>query len=287
MYGNDGYFTLGPSHHNYGNNEICEGMIITDHGMRIRLFFTTFDVQNGRDFVNVYDGRDANADQIAHLTGSEIPGDVTSSGRYMFVQFVSDAQGTGTGFSASYSAESVPSSETPTHRVTTGSTESPPTTADTTGSTESPPTPADTTGSTESPPTTTETPTRTTVGSDSTTDASTTQLSGGGSTSASSGSGSDGSSSIVISVLAVALVCLIAALVWKKKRQGRTQGEPSAGVLPGAHMLQDRASQQPISLRPMSSSSTNPFTNTNPFASTNPFTNANTTSDSAFDDIDL
>ena len=75
---------------------------------RVRLDFVSFTLPNCSDCscdkVNIYDGRNATAPLIHTLCGSDLPGDVTSSGNEMFIHFQSDASNINRGFRIRYSA---------------------------------------------------------------------------------------------------------------------------------------------------------------------------------------
>jgi Peptidase C10 family/Secretion system C-terminal sorting domain/CUB domain/Spi protease inhibitor len=63
----------------------------------VSITFSQFDLE-ANDFVTVYDGVDASATVLGTFTGTDIPDDMTSTGNQLFVTFVSDASGNGTGF---------------------------------------------------------------------------------------------------------------------------------------------------------------------------------------------
>ena len=56
------------------------------------------------DFLYVYDGTDVFATEIARLTGNSIPADVTSTGRDVFLNFVSDESKNRNGFKLRFDA---------------------------------------------------------------------------------------------------------------------------------------------------------------------------------------
>ena len=70
--------------------------------------FLNFDIESGsncnRDNVRIYDGSDISAPLLYTLCGSDLPGDIKSSGNTLFVQFTTDDGGTRDGFSVYYSA---------------------------------------------------------------------------------------------------------------------------------------------------------------------------------------
>ncbi|KAK2175384.1 hypothetical protein NP493_732g00010 [Ridgeia piscesae] len=79
---------------NYDKDESCRWRIETGADQHVRLDFVNFTLPSCSDCscdkVNVYDGRDATAPLIHTLCGSDLPGEVTSSGNELFVHFESD-----------------------------------------------------------------------------------------------------------------------------------------------------------------------------------------------------
>ena len=61
-------------------------------------FMSHVSAPSGADFVNVFDGNDVTATQIAHLHGQSLPSPVTGSGHVMVVQFTTDGSVTRDGF---------------------------------------------------------------------------------------------------------------------------------------------------------------------------------------------
>ncbi|XP_066270862.1 CUB domain-containing protein 2-like [Branchiostoma lanceolatum] len=90
---------------NYGNNEICEWLITTTTGSVIRLTFDSFDVEDGFDFLKIYDGANIHSPQFESLTGSESVSPITSTSNVMFLIFTSDESDTAQGFQFSYSED--------------------------------------------------------------------------------------------------------------------------------------------------------------------------------------
>ncbi|XP_078593517.1 cubilin-like [Branchiostoma floridae x Branchiostoma japonicum] len=87
---------------NYGNNETCDWLITVPTASRIRLTFDSFNLQNGSDFLAVYDGGNVSASQLQSLTGSQTVNPITSTSNVMFLRFTSDGSGTAQGFQFSY-----------------------------------------------------------------------------------------------------------------------------------------------------------------------------------------
>ena len=68
---------------------------------QVQLFFSSFDLEQGRDWVRVYDGASA-GEPLHSLTGTSLPGAVLSTAGSLLVTFSSDGVVGGEGFEASY-----------------------------------------------------------------------------------------------------------------------------------------------------------------------------------------
>ncbi|XP_078600000.1 uncharacterized protein LOC144875099 isoform X2 [Branchiostoma floridae x Branchiostoma japonicum] len=91
----------------YPNYSNCTYKISVTPPKVVRLTFTDFNVEEGYDFVYVYDGDTLDPTQLIgeRLDGTSIPDPKSSSGSFMTVQFTSDSGDTRKGFQASYTAE--------------------------------------------------------------------------------------------------------------------------------------------------------------------------------------
>ncbi|MEI6059686.1 MAG: C10 family peptidase [Bacteroidota bacterium] len=90
----------------YFNNTSCNWLIMPDDTLEnIKLDFQRFDLENGKDFIYVYDGSDANAPLIGSYTGNSIPPETAALSGSMFIRFVTDGSGTSNGWLASYTAK--------------------------------------------------------------------------------------------------------------------------------------------------------------------------------------
>jgi MSHA biogenesis protein MshQ len=90
---------------NYANNESCNFLIQPDGASTITLTFSAFRLENGFDFLTIYDGPTTASPILANsLSGDNIPGSVTSSGGSMLVRFTSDFSISSSGFIASWSS---------------------------------------------------------------------------------------------------------------------------------------------------------------------------------------
>ncbi|XP_031759056.1 ovochymase-2 [Xenopus tropicalis] len=138
LQGNTGDFgTPDTSARAYKNDAIYQWKISVASGYKIKLTFTSFDLEPAgpagcKDVVEVYDGDTKGSLKLGHFCGRQIPGPVYSSSHILVVRFTSDSEGSGNGFHATYSAFQgnipattvSPSSSTTT--TTTTSTTSPP-----------------------------------------------------------------------------------------------------------------------------------------------------------------
>ncbi|XP_059158904.1 mucin-like protein isoform X1 [Physella acuta] len=92
---------------NYPSNQFCTWTIMSNDSLAIiSLNITEFVVEGcPYDYLEVYDGRDTNADLFGQYC-TDAPGLVTSSGNSLTVTFTSDGSGNLKGFIASYAIES-------------------------------------------------------------------------------------------------------------------------------------------------------------------------------------
>jgi hypothetical protein len=92
----------------YFNNSSCSWLIVPNDTLEsIKLTFERFDLENGKDFIYVYDGTNTDASLIGSYTGNTLPPAVTAASGSMFIQFVTDGSGTSNGWRASYNAKPV------------------------------------------------------------------------------------------------------------------------------------------------------------------------------------
>lgn len=90
---------------NYQENSNCGWLIIpNDSIVSIALTFHRFDLENGSDFLTVYDGTSASAPVIGVFTGSDAPQQAVSTGGAMFIKFTSNQTGNNGGWFASYTS---------------------------------------------------------------------------------------------------------------------------------------------------------------------------------------
>ncbi len=102
---NSGTFTDGSGSSKYENSLSCSWTITVDEDSVVQLGFSEFDVEQGFDFVKIYDGLDDQSEQIASYTGYSLPVDVQSSGNSLYVVFETDEMTKAQGWTAHYSSE--------------------------------------------------------------------------------------------------------------------------------------------------------------------------------------
>ncbi|CAC5425306.1 unnamed protein product [Mytilus coruscus] len=83
----------------YSNNLAKNWSIDVGGGYRAKIQFTILSTEDDYDFVEVYNAVNA-SDLIGSFSGDNLPPEMISTGRYMFVTFTSDATVPKTGFSA-------------------------------------------------------------------------------------------------------------------------------------------------------------------------------------------
>lgn len=93
------YDNGGPSN-NYYNNEDYVLTVSSDSNEKIRLDFNAFDLENGYDFLSVYDGADTNTNLIGKYTGNQIPTSFSGTSNSITLKFHSDGQTTSSGWMA-------------------------------------------------------------------------------------------------------------------------------------------------------------------------------------------
>lgn len=90
----------------YFDNSACNWLIAPlDTLENIKLSFLRFDLEDGKDFIKVYDGADTTAPLIGNYTGSTIPPVTSATSGKMFIRFITDGSGTSNGWLASYTAK--------------------------------------------------------------------------------------------------------------------------------------------------------------------------------------
>lgn len=99
----------GTPNESYPAGEDCSWLITppseNDEVENFLLNFLEFDLEDGADFVKVYDGPTTDADLLGEFTGSTLPSAIETSGDSIFVEFIADDNETAhTGFRLEYIA---------------------------------------------------------------------------------------------------------------------------------------------------------------------------------------
>lgn len=119
------YDTGGPNN-DYSNNENYSLLIVSDDPANfVSINFLELAVENGFDFLRIYDGDDASAPELSPPSGAQTPGTYTSSnvGGNLFVTFVSDYSSTRAGWNADIICSPNPPCVPPTGLLLTGNSE--------------------------------------------------------------------------------------------------------------------------------------------------------------------
>ncbi len=98
-----GSFEDGSGEYNYGNNSMCKWRIIPSELIPLKLTFEQFNLQEGFDFLRIYDL--SSQQEIALLTGSTVPDPVIVPGGKAYLIFTSDGIGTAPGFTLNWAPE--------------------------------------------------------------------------------------------------------------------------------------------------------------------------------------
>jgi hypothetical protein len=85
---------------NYFNSQSQVQTFRSESGQRIRFNFQQFALENGVDFLRIYDGASTNAPLIGSFTGTISPGVIVSTGSQLTFWFTSNASGTAAGWAA-------------------------------------------------------------------------------------------------------------------------------------------------------------------------------------------
>ena len=71
----------------YLNDADCQKLIQPDNTEFITLTFTEFNLEDGNDIVQVFDGATSSAPSLGSFTGTTLPGELVSTGPAMFITF--------------------------------------------------------------------------------------------------------------------------------------------------------------------------------------------------------
>lgn len=115
----DPFFDTGNSGANYQDDEREIWVIEPSNAQSVTLNFTGFNVESGYDNLFIYDGNSIDAPLIGSYTGTNSPGNITSTGGALTIEFRSDCATTSSGWEANYT--SIPSTNNvPTTAIIAG-----------------------------------------------------------------------------------------------------------------------------------------------------------------------
>lgn len=97
-----GNITDGSGNNLYANNTNCSWKITDSLSRPIILEFDIFQTEAAYDFVNIYDGDNAQAQLLGSYSGNNMPPNATASSGKMFIQFTADGGVVDNGWSAHY-----------------------------------------------------------------------------------------------------------------------------------------------------------------------------------------
>lgn len=89
---------------NYQDDERELWLIQPANAQSVSIDFTTFDLESGYDNLFIYDGTDTDSPLIGTYTGTNSPGQITSSGGSLLIEFRSDCATTAAGWEANYTS---------------------------------------------------------------------------------------------------------------------------------------------------------------------------------------
>ena len=102
--GNNGTFTSPNYPNNYGNNRQCSWIIEVPEYHKIELTFQNFSIEEGFDFVEVFDGKTLASKSFGKFNNNQKPTVITSTANTMRVTLISDISNSFEGFLAKYKA---------------------------------------------------------------------------------------------------------------------------------------------------------------------------------------
>lgn len=96
------FYDTGGASGNYGDQERQSWRIAPGGATSVTLNFTAFDLENGYDYLWIYDGPDSRGDLLGKFDGAMIPGPLTANSGQMYVEFRSDCATTRSGWAANW-----------------------------------------------------------------------------------------------------------------------------------------------------------------------------------------
>lgn len=106
---NSGFYDTGGIVNDYGNNESFIRTACADSGKCMQVVFDVFDLENGFDFLTIYDGNSINAPVIGVFTGTNSPDSIVSTSGCLTFKFDSDATFSSAGWEARLECQTCPS----------------------------------------------------------------------------------------------------------------------------------------------------------------------------------
>lgn len=106
------FYDTGGAAANYGDDERKLWLFQPAGATSISMNFTSFAVENGFDYLFIYDGSTTNAPLIGKYTNNVSPGNINSTGSSLLIEFRSDCATNLAGWAATYTSNAVATSTT-------------------------------------------------------------------------------------------------------------------------------------------------------------------------------
>jgi hypothetical protein len=106
------FYDTGGASANYGDDERKLWLFQPSGATSISLNFTSFAVENGFDYMFIYDGATTSSPLIGKYTNNVSPGNINSTGSSLLIEFRSDCATNQAGWAATYTSNAVPTSTT-------------------------------------------------------------------------------------------------------------------------------------------------------------------------------
>ena len=111
------FYDTGGASANYGDDERKLWLFQPSGATSISMNFTSFAVENGFDYMFIYDGATTSSPLIGKYTNNISPGNINSTGSSLLIEFRSDCATNLAGWAATYTSNAVPTSTTTTDNV--------------------------------------------------------------------------------------------------------------------------------------------------------------------------
>ena len=106
------FYDTGGASANYGDDERKLWLFQPSGATSISMNFTSFAVENGFDYMFIYDGATTSSPLIGKYTNNVSPGNINSTGASLLIEFRSDCATNLAGWAATYTSNAVPTSTT-------------------------------------------------------------------------------------------------------------------------------------------------------------------------------